>query len=67
MLHTKEHIELMAQFEKDCKLHIGSVDKEQKDIWARGAIYQDGKTNELFLLYRKGYAFGKCVERMESA
>ena len=66
MLHTKEHIDLMAQFERDCKAHIGRTDKEAKDLWARGIIYQDGKTNELFLLYRKGYAFGKCVERLEA-
>lgn len=66
MLHTKEHIELMEQFERDCKSHIGRVDKESKELWARGIIYQDGKTNELFLLYRKGYAFGKCVERQEA-
>jgi hypothetical protein len=66
MLRTKEHIELMAQFERDCTLHIGRVDKEAKDLWARGIIYQDGKTNELFLLYRKGYAFGRFVERQEA-
>ena len=66
MLNTQEHIDLMAQFENDCKLHIGRTDKETKDLWARGIIYQDGKTNELFLLYRKGYALGKCVERQQS-
>jgi len=66
MLHSKEHIELMAQFERDCKSHIGRTEKETKDLWVRGIIYRDGKTNELFLLYRKGYAFGKCVERMEA-
>jgi hypothetical protein len=66
MLQNKEHIELMDQFEKDCKAHIGRTDKEDKTLWARGIIYQDGKTNELFLVYRKGYSFGKCVERLDA-
>jgi hypothetical protein len=62
MILTKEHADLMAQFERDCKLYIGRVDKESKDQWPRGIIYQDGKTNALFLIYRKGYAFGKFAE-----
>lgn len=61
MLKTKEHIDLMAQFEKD--LRPGRLDKEPKDMWHRGIIYQEGQVNALFLAYRHGYAFGKCVER----
>lgn len=67
MLQTKEHIELMEQFERDCKQQIGRVDKESKELWQRGIIYQDGNVNALFLVYRKGYAFGKCVERLAVA
>jgi hypothetical protein len=63
MLQTKEHYELIDQFERDCKQQIGRLDKEPKDLWARGIVYQDGHVNALFLVYRKGYAFGKCVER----
>lgn len=37
------------------------LDKEDKSLWAKGNIYQDGMTNELFLAYRKGYGFGKQV------
>jgi len=61
MLNTKEHQDLMAQFERDCK--PGRTDKETKDGWARGIIYQDGAVNELFLAYRRGYAFGKAISR----
>lgn len=61
MLKTQEHIDLIAMFEKEVR---GSrLDKESKDLWARGIIYQDGRLNEMFLLYRKGYAFGKAVHQ----
>lgn len=49
----------MAQFEKDCK--PGRTDKEPKEMWARGIIYQAGEVNELFKIYRMGYAFGKAL------
>lgn len=65
MLNTKEHIDLMNMFEREFKGR--RLDKETKQDWARGIVYQDGMTNELFLTYRKGYAFGKAVERMEGA
>lgn len=62
MLTSKEHYELMAQFEKDLG-HLGRLDKESKELWARGIVYQDGHVNNFFLVYRQGYALGKCVER----
>ena len=56
MLKTQEHHDLMAQFEKEfCHRRL---DKEQKSLWSRGVIYQDGQSNELFLAYRRGYAMG---------
>jgi hypothetical protein len=61
MLKTQEHYDLMAQFEKDCK--PGRTDKEPKESWARGIIYQDGAVNELFKVYRMGYALGKAIEQ----
>lgn len=61
MLHTKEHQDLMAQFEKQFKGE--RFDKEPKNSWSRGIIYQDGHVNAMFLGYRMGYAYGKCVER----
>lgn len=59
MLKTQEHYDLIAQFDKEFK---GSrLDKEPKDSWARGIVYQDGRINEMFLVYRKGYALGKAL------
>lgn len=59
MLKTQEHIDLIAMFERE---FTGSrLDKESKDLWVNGRIYQDGQLNELFLAYRRGYAFGKAT------
>ena len=60
-LFGNEHYELLTQFERDCKDQIGRTDKELKEIWQKGHIYQDGPTNAIFLAYRKGYAYGKAV------
>ena len=60
MLKSKEHYELMSQFEREFK-GVGRMDKEAKTDWARGIIYEDGVINNLFKVYRHGYAFGKCV------
>ncbi len=65
MLKTAEHSELVAQFEKDFK-GCGRMDKEPKELWPRGAIYQDGAVNNMFKAYRIGYAYGKCYERQEA-
>lgn len=59
MLKSKEHYDLMAQFENDCK--PGRLDKEPRESWPRGVIYQDGQVNALFLVYRMGYAYGKAI------
>ena len=61
MLQTKEHYDLIAAFEGEMK---GSrLDKEAKQDWGRGIIYQDGRVNEMFKIYRKGYALGVYVGR----
>ena len=63
MLNTLEHIELMQMFEKE---YTGfRNDKEPKDLWPKGIVYQDGKANEIFLAYRRGYAYGKVIGRNE--
>lgn len=59
MLFTTEHYELLAQFEREFKHR--RLDKEVKDLWRKGIVYQDGQTNDLFLAYRKGYALGKLI------
>ena len=52
--------DLMTMFEKEHR-GVGRLDKENKDLWSRGIIYQDGQVNTLFLTYRKGYLLGKQV------
>lgn len=61
-LKDKEHYDLIAQFEKD-KLFTRSrrFDKEDKAFWPKGNVYQDGTTNELFLAYRAGCAYGRAT------
>lgn len=51
----------MAMFEREYK---GScrLDREDRSVW-KYRIYQNGEANNLFLAYRRGYAFGKAVER----
>lgn len=65
-LKSREHAELIAQFEKDIKRQIygARFDKEPRESWKRGIIYQDGRTNEMFLIYRLGYGTGKLTERL---
>jgi len=58
-LITKEHYEIMEQFEK---LHSYlRLDKEPKEIWEKSTIYQNGETNKLFLSFRLGYAVAKGI------
>lgn len=59
MLKTQEHYDLMAQFETEFR--GARFDKEPKELWCRGVIYQDGGVNALFLAYRRGYALGKAL------
>lgn len=55
----REHSELLSQFEKDNN-HL-RLDKEDKALWPTGNIFQDGKANEAFQNYRKGYALAKAI------
>ncbi len=65
-LKAQEHYDLIAQFERDFRLTGRCIEKEPKEMWAKGSIYQHGETNQQFLVYRHGYAFGKCVGRTEA-
>lgn len=60
-IFAQEHYDLMIQFERE---HAGRFDKEAKEFWPKGIVYQDGHINELFLAYRRGYAF--CEADMRS-
>ena len=58
-LYSKDHYDLMAMFENefpDCRL-----DREDKEFWPKGNVYQNGETNNLFLAYRKGVAYGRAT------
>lgn len=61
MLGTQEHYDLLSQFERDCGVKDTRAKKEPKELWRMGVIYCHGETNALFLAYRHGYAYGKCV------
>jgi hypothetical protein len=61
MLKTKEHYDLMSQFEREFAHE--RLDRESKELWSMGHIYQSGAVNSLFLAYRRGYAFGKVASQ----
>lgn len=62
-LGTTEHYDMIASFEKYAKTSPVRVrfDKEPKADWAKGRIYQDMNTNDLFNLYCAGYASARCA------
>lgn len=57
-LISQEHIDVMAAFEK---LYKHKLERESRDLWAKGYIYCDGEINSLFIMFRKGYALAKYV------
>lgn len=65
-LTSKEHYELMADFERIFSKGYRLDREKNKDFWKIGHVYEDGKTNLLFTAFRSGYQYGRHVERMES-
>ncbi|MCK9622134.1 MAG: hypothetical protein M0R47_16560 [Methylobacter sp.] len=61
MLFTKEHYDLLKDFEKLFKHE--RLDKEDKKLWKKGQIYQNGEVNNMFKAFQLGYSFGKVSER----
>lgn len=59
-LFGKEHYELLSQFEREFKHR--RLDKEARDLWPKGNVFQDGHVNELFLAYRRGAAYQKALD-----
>lgn len=58
-LLSQEHYDLIAMFDR---IYKGErLDKEAKDMWAKGYVYQNGEVNRLFLAFRQGAAYGKCA------
>jgi hypothetical protein len=54
---SKEHYEILENFEKNFRGY--RLDRENKDMWKKGAIYQSGETNSLYNAFILGYSFGK--------
>lgn len=59
-LTSKEHYEMIEFFERTFKGQF-RLDKEDKSMWAKGNVYQDGDANRLFKAFREGVAYGKAV------
>lgn len=60
-LGSREHDELMQQFERQFNGH--RLDRESKSDWPKQRVYQDGAVNQLFLAFRRGYALGRAIGR----
>ena len=64
-LTSKDHYEMIEFFERNAKKVPGiqnfRLDKEPKDMWAKGRVYQDGNANAAFLMFREGVAYGKAI------
>lgn len=58
-LLAREHYELMAMFERE--FQGLRFDREDKALWPKGNVYQSGETNNLFLAYRRGFAYGRAA------
>lgn len=56
---TKEFYDILSQFEKNY-YHM-RLDKEPADAWAKGTIYQNGETNNIYQAYMLGYSLGRVV------
>ena len=54
---SKEHYEILQMFEKN--FNNLRLEKEDKCLWKKGIIYQNGETNNLYNAFILGYGFGK--------
>ncbi len=61
MIGTKEHYDLIVQFDRQFK-HL-RLDKEDKEFWRKGHVYQDGHVNQFYGAFFQGYALGKAAGR----
>lgn len=60
---SKEFYDMMDNFEnnKNNLPYTGSFEREDKSMWVRGQIYQDGKTNSFFQCFMLGYQLGRLT------
>jgi hypothetical protein len=59
-IKDKEFYDLINFFDRQFS---GRKDKEPKELWSKGHIYQDGERNNLFLVFRSGYCLGKEITK----
>ena len=59
-IQSADHYEMIEFFDR-LFAHL-RLDKEPKDMWAKGRIYQNGEANDLFIAFRHGVGYGKSVE-----
>lgn len=62
MLGTKEYYDLIAAFERDYN-GTHRLDKEPKELWSKGNVYQHGELNLLWRAFERGVSFGKLYYR----
>lgn len=56
MLGTQEHYDIIAFFEKS---YPGRNDKESKELWRIGQVFQHGDRNNEFKMFLSGYMLGR--------
>ena len=57
---SKEHQEILENFEKN--FSDLRLDKEEnKQLWRKGIVYQNGETNKLYNVFILGYGFARVV------
>ncbi len=56
---TKEFEDILESFEKNFS-HM-RLDKESKEYWRTGQMYENGETNNAYRAYTLGYSFGRVV------
>mgnify|MGYP007069505986 CR=1 FL=1 len=64
---STEHYDIIEGFER--QFNGMRLDKEEKELWYKGNVYQSGETNALYKAYIAGYSHARCEyinERGES-
>lgn len=56
---TKEFYDILENFEKN--FYHMRLDKESKEYWGTGQIFQNGETNNAYKAYVQGYSLGRAV------
>ena len=54
---TKEWYDIIEIFERNYSCE--RLDKESKELWKEGIVYEDGKVNKLYEAYLLGYGLGR--------